>query len=89
MDKNITLAGYTNYFLWLELPNIRAVLRRKAESGCTVRFLIGDPDSETTRHREQVRTSRSRSPPASASPLTNWPSSGTYPASRPGSATAT
>jgi len=51
---NITLAGYTNYFLWLELPNIRAVLRRKAESGCTVRFLIGDPDSETTRHREAV-----------------------------------
>jgi transcriptional regulator with XRE-family HTH domain len=50
--RGITLAGYTNYFLWLELPNLRAVLRRKAETGCTVRFIIGDPDSEVTRNRE-------------------------------------
>lgn len=50
--RDITLAGYTNYFLWLELPNLRGALRRKAESGCRVRFLVGDPDSETTRRRE-------------------------------------
>ena len=50
--KDITLAGYTNYFLWLELPNLRGVLRRKAENGCRVRFLLGDPASETTRNRE-------------------------------------
>jgi hypothetical protein len=49
---DITMAGYTNYFLWLELPNLRAVLRRKAENGCQVRFLLGDPASETTRRRE-------------------------------------
>jgi transcriptional regulator with XRE-family HTH domain len=53
-SSDITMAGYTNYFLWLELPNLRSVLRRKAENGCRVRFLIGDPDSETTRHREAV-----------------------------------
>jgi transcriptional regulator with XRE-family HTH domain len=51
-DKDITLAGYTNYFLWLELPNLRGVLRHKAENGCRVRFLLGDPDSDTTRNRE-------------------------------------
>jgi transcriptional regulator with XRE-family HTH domain len=52
--REITLAGYTNYFLWLDLPNLRSVLRRKAENGCQVRFLIGDPNSETTRQREHV-----------------------------------
>ncbi|MFI0410414.1 XRE family transcriptional regulator [Actinomadura sp. 3N508] len=52
--KDLTFAGYTNYFLWLEIPNLRTVLRRKAESGCHVRFLVGDPDSEVTRRREQL-----------------------------------
>ncbi|REE96489.1 helix-turn-helix protein [Thermomonospora umbrina] len=50
----ITFAGYTNYFLWLELPNLVGALRRKGQRGCRVRFLIGDPDSEVTRHREEV-----------------------------------
>ena len=50
----ITFAGFTNYFLWLELPNLRSVLRRKAERGCRVRFLVGDPDSEVTRRREEA-----------------------------------
>ncbi|GAA3831418.1 XRE family transcriptional regulator [Sphaerisporangium flaviroseum] len=49
---NITLAGYTNYFLWLEHPNLAKVLTRKAEQGCHIRFLVGDPDSEVTRQRE-------------------------------------
>jgi hypothetical protein len=52
--REITLAGYTNYFLWLELPNLRNALRRKADSGCRIRFLIGDPDSDTTRRREAL-----------------------------------
>jgi transcriptional regulator with XRE-family HTH domain len=52
--KELTFAGYTNYFLWLEIPNLRTALRRKAERGCRVRFLIGDPDSEVTRHREEL-----------------------------------
>ncbi len=51
---NITLAGYTNYFLWLEHPNLAKVLRRKAEQGCRIRFLIGDPDSDVTRQREET-----------------------------------
>jgi hypothetical protein len=50
----LTFAGYMNYFLWLEIPNLRSVLRRKAEQGCRVRFLIGDPDSEVTRRREEI-----------------------------------
>jgi transcriptional regulator with XRE-family HTH domain len=50
----MTFAGYTNYFLWLEHPNLRSALRRKAEAGCRLRFLIGDPDSEITRRREEI-----------------------------------
>ncbi|MEW2356554.1 XRE family transcriptional regulator [Spirillospora sp. NPDC029432] len=53
-SKELVFAGYTNYFLWLEIPNLRAVLRRKAERGCRVRFLVGDPDSEVTRRREEL-----------------------------------
>ncbi|MFD7832540.1 DUF5919 domain-containing protein [Kitasatospora sp. NPDC059803] len=52
--SDIFLAGYTNYFVWLEQPALLQTLRRKAESGCRVRFLLGDPDSETTRQREQI-----------------------------------
>jgi hypothetical protein len=52
--REITLAGYTSYFLWIEQPNLGAALRRKAGQGCKVRFLVGDPDSEVTRHRETV-----------------------------------
>lgn len=52
--KQLTFAGYTNYFLWLEQPNLRGVLQRKAEQGCAVRFLVGDPDSEVTRRREEA-----------------------------------
>ncbi|ACZ89729.1 hypothetical protein [Streptosporangium roseum] len=52
--NEIVFAGYTNYFLWLEHPNLAKVLKRKAEQGCKIRFLIGDPDSEVTRRREEV-----------------------------------
>ncbi|TDC39706.1 hypothetical protein E1281_38590 [Actinomadura sp. KC345] len=55
-DKELTFAGYTNYFLWLEIPNLRNVLRRKAERGCRVRFLIGDPNSEVTQRREELES---------------------------------
>jgi len=50
----ITFAGYTSYFLWIEQPNLGVALRRKATQGCRVRFLVGDPGSEVTRHREEV-----------------------------------
>lgn len=53
-ESELVFAGYTSYFLWLEQPNLRATLRRKAEAGCRVRFLVGDPDSEVTRRREQA-----------------------------------
>lgn len=52
-SKELVFAGYTNYFLWLEIPNLRTVLRRKAEAGCQVRFLIGDPESDVTHRREE------------------------------------
>ncbi|MFF0221958.1 XRE family transcriptional regulator [Streptomyces sp. NPDC004629] len=51
--RELTFAGYTNYFLWLEQARFGAVLRRKAAQGCRVRFLLGGPDSDLTRSRER------------------------------------
>lgn len=53
-SREITLAAYRSYFLWIEQPNPGAALRRKAEAGCKVRFLVGDPGSEVTRQRERI-----------------------------------
>ncbi|MFF0138564.1 XRE family transcriptional regulator [Streptomyces sp. NPDC005227] len=52
-EERLDFAGYTNYFLWLEQARFGTVLRRKAERGARVRFLVGDPDSEVTRARER------------------------------------
>ncbi len=53
-SRDLLFAGYTNYFLWLDQPAFVDTLRRKAEQGCRVRFLLGDPDAEVTRQREQL-----------------------------------
>ncbi|MBY8887886.1 hypothetical protein K7472_24035 [Streptomyces sp. PTM05] len=50
----LTFAGYTNYFLWQQHPRLGDRLRTKVESGCRVRFLLGDPESEVTRRREEA-----------------------------------
>ncbi|MFD4740900.1 XRE family transcriptional regulator [Streptomyces virginiae] len=50
--RELVFAGYTNYFLWLEQANLAGALRRKAQGGCRVRFLIGDPSSPVTAARE-------------------------------------
>ncbi|MFM9651987.1 DUF5919 domain-containing protein [Streptomyces galilaeus] len=52
-QRELTFAGYTNYFLWLEQAQFGTALRRKAAQGCRVRFLLGSPDSSLTRSREQ------------------------------------
>ncbi|MEW2547911.1 DUF5919 domain-containing protein [Streptomyces sp. NPDC047002] len=52
-ERELTFAGYTNYFLWLEQARFGTALRRKAERGCKVRFLVGEPDSELTQSRER------------------------------------
>src|SRR3954468_21109670 len=52
--KRIVMAGYTSYFLWQDHPRIADRLRAKAEAGCEVQFLLGDPDSEMTRQREEL-----------------------------------
>lgn len=52
--EQIFLAGYTNYFFWLEQPAFVQTLHRKAEAGCRIRVLLGDPDGEVTRQRELV-----------------------------------
>ncbi|MGP3750829.1 DUF5919 domain-containing protein [Streptomyces sp. IBSNAI001] len=53
-EESITFAGYTNYFLWQEQSRLPDRLRAKASAGCSVRFLVGDPDSDVTRRREDV-----------------------------------
>jgi len=52
-EHELTFAGYTNYFLWLEHANFGSLLRRKAEAGCRIRFVLGDPASPVTRQRER------------------------------------
>ncbi|MEV1008538.1 hypothetical protein [Streptomyces sp. NPDC049881] len=51
-EQELTFAGYTNYFLWLDHPNLARVLTKKARNGAGVRFLLGDPDADLTRRRE-------------------------------------
>ncbi|MFG2194875.1 hypothetical protein [Streptomyces sp. NPDC048639] len=53
-SQAITFAGYTNYFIWQEHPRLSDRLKRKAQEGCAVRFVVGDPESEVTRKREEV-----------------------------------
>lgn len=53
-SQNLTFAGYTNYFLWQQHPRFGARLKAKADAGTRIRFLIGDPESEVTRKREEV-----------------------------------
>jgi len=50
----IFLAGYSNYFFWTERPKFSETLRTKAEDGTRIRILVGDPEHEVTRRREQV-----------------------------------
>ena len=50
-EQRLDFAGFTNYFLWLEHPGLRATLRRKADAGAAVRWLVGDPDSQVTAER--------------------------------------
>ncbi|MEW2413365.1 XRE family transcriptional regulator [Streptomyces sp. NPDC046866] len=52
--RDMFLGGYTNYFFWTQVPDFAGLVRRKAESGCRVRFLVGDPDGDVTRRREEV-----------------------------------
>lgn len=52
--EELFLAGYTNYFFWTQVPHFADTLRSKADAGCRVRFLLGDPDGEVTRQREEI-----------------------------------
>jgi transcriptional regulator with XRE-family HTH domain len=55
-ERRLDFAGFTNYFLWLEQPGLRATLHRKAEAGAAIRWLIGDPNSDITTQREQIES---------------------------------
>ncbi|MFF0409043.1 XRE family transcriptional regulator [Kitasatospora sp. NPDC004745] len=50
--SELTFAGYTNYFLWLEHARFGDLLRQKAAAGVRIRFVLGDPASPVTRQRE-------------------------------------
>lgn len=52
--EDLFFAGYTNYFLWLDQPAFVETLRKKLDTGCRVRFLLGDPNGEVTRNRETI-----------------------------------
>lgn len=50
----ITFGGYTNYFAWLEVPNLNGILSAKAKAGTEVRFIMGDKDSPVTAERQRI-----------------------------------
>lgn len=52
--EELFFAGYTNYFLWTQVPEFPGTVRRKVRQGCRVRFLLGDPSGEVTRAREEI-----------------------------------
>ncbi|WP_327325994.1 XRE family transcriptional regulator [Streptomyces sp. NBC_01210] len=52
--EELFLAGYTNYFFWTQVPQFGETIRRKSESGCRVRVLVGDPTGDVTRQREAI-----------------------------------
>jgi hypothetical protein len=52
--KEILFAGYTNYFIFLEQTAFHRTLQAKLRQGVRVRFLLGDPEGEVTRAREQI-----------------------------------
>lgn len=52
--EELFFSGYTNYFLWTQVPNFPGILRRKKQEGCRIRFLLGDPNGEVTRQREVI-----------------------------------
>ncbi|MER6395962.1 DUF5919 domain-containing protein [Kitasatospora sp. NPDC059973] len=53
-SSDLIFSGYTNYFFWPQQPDFSNTLRRKSDAGCRIRFLLGDPESEATKHRERV-----------------------------------
>ncbi|MFJ6658449.1 DUF5919 domain-containing protein [Streptomyces sp. NPDC091377] len=53
-SEDLLFGGYTNYFLWTQVPAFSGILRQKADAGCRVRFLLGDPDGDVTRQRERI-----------------------------------
>ncbi|WP_431984278.1 hypothetical protein [Streptomyces qinglanensis] len=53
-QKEIYYGGYTNYFIFQQRPRVTQLLSGKAADGARVRFLLGTPDSDTTRAREAV-----------------------------------
>lgn len=52
--EDLFFAGYTNYFLWTQMPDFLGTIRKKAGEGCRVRFLVGDPNGDVTRQREVI-----------------------------------
>ncbi|MEU6044969.1 XRE family transcriptional regulator [Streptomyces griseus] len=52
--EELFFSGYTNYFLWTQVPDFPGILRKKAREGCRIRFLLGDPNGEVTRQREVI-----------------------------------
>jgi transcriptional regulator with XRE-family HTH domain len=55
--RELTFAGYTSYFVWIEVPGLDIMLRRKAKDGANIRFLLGDPDSPATAERDRIEAS--------------------------------
>jgi hypothetical protein len=52
-SSEIDLLGYTVYFLPQQDPRTVAALAEKCQSGCRVRLVVADPESEHVRRRDE------------------------------------
>lgn len=52
--EQLFFAKYTGYRLWTDIPFLANHLRARAQQGCRVRFVVGDPAAEITRITDQA-----------------------------------
>jgi transcriptional regulator with XRE-family HTH domain len=53
-SREITIVGYGSYWLTWQIPNLIKTLRAKAEAGCRIRVIMGDPKMELVGPEEQA-----------------------------------
>jgi len=53
-NREIMLCGTNPGWMWYYVPDLTAVLREKAQAGCRVRVVIGEPDTPMIRADEEA-----------------------------------
>jgi lambda repressor-like predicted transcriptional regulator len=51
--RDIVFCDTVSYWYWFVVPDLSSILRERAEAGCRVRVIIGDPDDPAVRADEE------------------------------------